>query len=156
MTYAKGTSVSVEKSKAELDKLLAKAGASQRMMGSDDEAGAAFAFFSLSGRQVRIRIPLPKLTDRAVTNDGRGHRRNAEGIRVAHEQASRERWRQLLLLVKAKLEAIALGLSTVEREFLADIYLVDGRTVHQALVEDLDRMYRDGAMPKLLGPGGGG
>lgn len=154
MTYAQGTSVSVEKSRAELDRLLSKAGATQRMMGSDDVAGAAFVVFTLDGRQVRLRIPLPKLTDRKIERDGRGTRRNAEGQRKALEQASRERWRQLLLLVKAKLEAIALGLSTVEREFLADIYLVDGRTVHQALVEDLDRMYRDGAMPKLLGSGG--
>ena len=37
MTFAEGTSVPVERSKAELDGLLAKHGASQRAMGSDDE-----------------------------------------------------------------------------------------------------------------------
>lgn len=152
MTYAADTSVSVEKTRAELDRLLSKAGASQRMMGSDDEAGAAFVVFSLQGRQVRLRVPLPKQSDPRFLRDGRGTRRPASKVIEAWEQACRSRWRQLLLLVKAKLEAIALGLSTVEREFLADIYLSDGRTVHQALVDDLDQMYRDGSVPKMLGP----
>ena len=48
--------------------------------------------------------------------------------------------------------SIALGLSTVEREFLADVYLPDGRTVHQALQDGLSEMYKSGTLPPLLGP----
>ena len=56
------------------------------------------------------------------------------------------------MLVKAKLEYVALGLSTVEREFLADVFLPNGRTVHEELAAGIQQAYLDGAsMPKLLG-----
>lgn len=153
MTYAKGTTVAAEKSRGELDRMLSRAGATQRLMGVDDAEGFAFVGFSLSGRQVRLRVPMPRLDDRRFVRDGRGAQRSKDGIAKAHDQACRERWRQLVLLVKAKLEAIALGLSTVEREFLADVYLPDGRTVHQALQDGLSEMYSTGKLPPLLGSG---
>lgn len=154
MTFASNTSVSVEKSRAELDRVLAKAGASQRMMGSDDAEGVAYVVFTLDKRQVRLRVPMPRADEKRFQRDGRGRPLDASKRAAAYEQGCRTRWRQLLLLVKAKLEAITLGLSTVEREFLADLYLADGRTVHQAIEDGLADMYMTGAMPPLLGPTG--
>lgn len=155
MSYAEGTSVPVEKSRVELETMLAKAGAKQAGVMSDYEGGRATVVFRLADRQVRLVVPLPKLEDFAKRKGRYSYMVAAtkEQQTKAYEQACRTRWRQMVLLVKAKLEAIAMGLSTVEREFLADIYLADGRTVHQALVGDLERMYRDGTMPPLLGPG---
>jgi hypothetical protein len=57
----------------------------------------------------------------------------------------------LVLVVKAKLEAIELGISTVEREFLADVYLPSGQTVHAYLCASLREAYSSGKMPPLLG-----
>ncbi len=160
MTYAAKTEVSVEKTRMELDTLLQKHGAQQRMMGTDDELGLAFAAFTIERRQVRLRIPLPKLEE--VQNDKakhprgfylRGHDQKMIWYRKELEQRQRSRWRALLLLVKAKLEAVQLGVSTVEREFLADISLPDGRSVHQALAQDIESAYLTGAMPPLLGSG---
>lgn len=65
-------------------------------------------------------------------------------------------WRRLVLVVKAKLDLVADGGSTIEREFLADILLPDGRTVHQALGPQLADSYSNGHMPPLLGPALGG
>ena len=42
MTYAKGTTVAAEKSRGELDRMLSRAGATQRLMGVDDAEGFAF------------------------------------------------------------------------------------------------------------------
>lgn len=161
MSYAEATSVSVEKSRAELDGLLSKHGATQRLLGSDDDESFAFAVFRLDGRQVRLRVPLPKRTDaefvrkpappHAVDQSPRP-RPPAEAAKL-WEQACRSRWRALVLLTKAKLEAIALGVSTAEREFLADIYLPNGRTLHEELGAQLEQAYRDGGMPPLLGMG---
>ncbi len=95
---------------------------------------------------------MPRPDERRFLRDGRGVTRSRDAVSKAHDQACRERWRQLVLLVKAKLEAIALGLSTVEREFLADVYLPDGRTVHQALQDGLVEMYKSGTLPPMLGP----
>jgi hypothetical protein len=100
---------------------------------------------------VRLRVPMPMLNNKAFSRDGRGATRTPQKRQEAHEQACRERWRQVVLLLKAKLEAVAIGLSTIEREFLADLYLSDGRTVHEAITEDLANMYETGKVPLLLG-----
>ena len=60
-------------------------------------------------------------------------------------QRARERWRLVILLVKAKLEAIRLGLSTANREFMADLITDDGRTLEEVL--------NGGGMARLLGRG---
>jgi len=155
MTFAENTSVSVEKSRSELETMLMRAGATQRAVLSDDEKGTATVVFKIDGRHVRLTIPLPKLAP-FMTESEIGKRRpwgTPEARRGRWEQACRARWRAMVLLVKAKLEAIEIGLSTFEREFLPDIFLADGRTVHEALVEDLERHYLDGSTPLRLGPG---
>jgi hypothetical protein len=154
MTYAQGTSVSVEKSKMELDVLLKKHGAQRRVFGDDSENGKAFVIFEIKERQFRLDVPLPKLSEFSIGEyRGKPAHRNPEQKERAHEQACRERWRAILLLVKAKLETIALGLSTVDREFLADLMLPNGRTVHSMLSAQVEEMYKLGGMPKLLGGG---
>lgn len=151
-TYAENTSVSVEKSRIELDRMLAGAGATSRGVGSDDAAGVAWVVFRLSDRHVKLSLPLPKLEQFKRAPIRSRVTWTSERQREAWEQACRSSWRALVLLVKAKLEAIHRGISTVEREFLADVYLSDGRTVHEALVTELQRMYVSGKMPALLGP----
>jgi hypothetical protein len=61
--YAAGTSVSVENSKAELDRILGKHGATQRGVMADDVRGLAAIMFVLSDRSYRVEIPLPKIID---------------------------------------------------------------------------------------------
>jgi hypothetical protein len=55
----------------------------------------------------------------------------------AWEQACRSRWRALLLCIKAKLEACAVGITTFDSEFLAHIVTGDGRTVAERIVPQL-------------------
>jgi hypothetical protein len=66
------------------------------------------------------------------------------------EQVEREHWRALLLLVKAKLEFVAGGLSTVEREFLAHVVLPNGSTVGDEIAPRLEQAYATGSVPLLL------
>ena len=53
-----------------------------------------------------------------------GH--TAAAQQAAWEQVCRQRWRALLLIIRAKLEAVASGITTLENEFLANIVLPDG------------------------------
>jgi hypothetical protein len=172
MTYAAKTVVSVERTKAELDALLAAHGAGQRGIMQDDEHGRAVVVFGLGGRHYKLSIPVPgpvEFPDPAkydyeqkgvAAPKSIGWNRWTEGQRRAwvdrqREQATRSRWRAVLLLVKAKLEAIALGTSTAEREFFADLVLPNGRTVHASLAGDIATAYGTGKMPPLLlGVGG--
>ena len=137
--YAHDTRVPVDRSKQELDLLLQKHGASQRGMGVDDERGETVSYFTLDGRQILLRIPMP----------GRTEYRSQESF----EQACRARWRAIVLITKAKLEHIAMGLSTVQDEFMANIRLPNGSTVAEAIAPGLEEMYANGRMPPLLGMG---
>lgn len=147
MTYASGTSVPVERSRAEIDRVLSKHGATSRGVMCDDLEGQAIVAFALSGRHYSIHVPLPrydafemkKLPTRAFPT-----KRTPEQQRAAYEQACRERWRGVVLLLKAKLELVAMGVSTVEKEFLADLVLPGGGRLHDELGPAIADAYSTG------------
>lgn len=70
------------------------------------------------------------------------------------EQRQRSKWRVLVLVVKAKLEAIQSGVVTFEQEFLAHIVMPDNQTVGEHLVSKIAAAYETGKLPPLL-PGMG-
>jgi len=166
--YADGTSVSVEKTRAELESLLSKHGASQRMTATDDVTGRAIITFRLDERMVRLELrsnreslPDPAKADYEQKKvecprgwSGWSRENRKQWVMKQALQHDREAWRRLLLVTKAKLEYIADGASTTEREFFSDILLPDGQTVHQAMAQQIEESYRTGNMPKLL-PGFG-
>ncbi len=120
MTYAVNTSVSIAKSKADIEELIQKAGASQFVSGYRDNL--AVIGFSLSDRQIRFVLPLPeKNSPEFQLTPGRKQKRSEEQAYAAWEQVCRSRWRSLFLVIKAKLEAVDSGISTIEREFFYDI-----------------------------------
>lgn len=161
--YAEGTAVAVSKTKAELDELLMKHGATQRAFAEDEDRGVAIVLFRLANRNVRLEVKLPELFEYSYATRSKwptGAYGWTEARRKAwsaskRDQGCREAWRRVLLVTKAKLELVADGTSSVEREFLADILLPNGQTVHQALAEKIESAYRDGSMPPLLPAYGG-
>ena len=66
------------------------------------------------------------------------------------DQACRQRWRALLLVIKTKLEAVSAGISTLEEEFLANIVLPNNTTAGEWMIPQIDRAYRTSEMPALL------
>jgi hypothetical protein len=151
MRYAEGTSVPVERSKAELEKLLVRYGADQIVTGTDMAAGRAQVGFRKGKKYVRFVLPLPNPSDRAFSHTpGTRKLRSLESARQAWEGACRQRWRALLLVVKAKLEAVDAGISSFDEEFLAHLVLPDGRRVGEVAVPQLEVAYRTGQMPALL------
>lgn len=147
MAYAEKTSVSVAKTKAAIEELVQKYGADQFISGFKDNI--AIVGFSLADRQVRFVLPLPDKAEFLYT-PGRGQRRTDDAAQAAWEQACRSKWRALYLVIKAKLEAVDAGISTFEREFLADIVLPDGQTAGDWIHPQLEQAYLTGNMPPLL------
>lgn len=152
--YAQKTTVPVERSRNEIEATLARYGAQQFMYGWD--AGGALIAFVVEPspgqkRQVRFHLPLPSRDEKRFTHHSRG-RRTPEAAEREWEQACRQRWRSLLLVVKAKLEAVESGIATFEDEFLAYIMLPDGRTVGGWVTPQLDAAYDPdrGLMPASL------
>lgn len=60
----------------------------------------------------------------------------------------------LHLIIKAKLELVASGDTTFDREFMADIMLPNGSTVATHLIPGIVEAYASGKMPLLLPAGG--
>lgn len=144
MQYAKRTTVPTEKSITEIKRTLDRYGASQFAWAEDSQRGLASVQFALAGRCVRLVLRLPDREEFARSKRGR---RKQEHILKAWEQACRQRWRALALAVKAKLEAVESGLSTLEEEFLAWILLPGNTTVGQLMRPQIERAYLTGDMP---------
>jgi hypothetical protein len=128
--YAQNTSVPVGQSRNAIEELLKKKGAKE--FGYVINENLAQIGFRLNDRMVRFSIPVPQKCKKP-------------------EQEERRCWRALLLSIKAKLVAVENGISTFEKEFLAHIVVPgDGRTLGDALIPELDGIYKRQKMPRLL------
>lgn len=148
--YAQDTAVPIEKSQLEVKRILDKFGCDSFATFEGSEAWKII--FASQGRRYRLMVRKPKLSDKEISFIGSGHGRSMAQAKVALEQAYRQRWRGLVLRVKAKIEAIAAGDTKLEHEFLADILLPDGTTVGEWLSPQLATAYQTRKMPLLLGP----
>ena len=110
--------------------------------------------FVCNSRRVRFELTLPDRANPKFARDGRGKTRPPDKRMAAWEQACRQRWRALALVIKAKLEAVESGITSFEDEFLAHIQTPDGRSVGDHVKPALAKMYEDGEMIPLLPPPG--
>ncbi|KKN39463.1 hypothetical protein LCGC14_0743340 [marine sediment metagenome] len=144
--YAQNTSVAVSKSKAEIEKTLTRYGAKEFAYGCG--ADMAMIGFVFEKRTIRITIILPPKEDFRYT--AAQQERNESTIEKHWEQACRQRWRALALVIKAKLEAIESGIASLEDEFLAYTVLPGGSTVGQQLGGEINTIIETGKMSQLL------
>lgn len=147
--YAKNTNVSVEKSRGEIERTLQRYGAERFVYGWDkDNAMIGFQYLS---RAVRMVLVLPEKSEFNKTDTGR--KRAEATVLKEWDQACKQRWRALLLIIKGKLEGVECGIVTFEDEFLAYTVLPDGSTVSQSLQPEIEKALTAGKMPQLLLPG---
>lgn len=133
-TYAKGTSVLVERSKGEVERILTRFGASETIFYQNPQF--VVIAFHVNKRHFKLTFPRPREAD-------------YYGVR-ALAQAERERWREIVAYLKATLIAVEAGFITIETAFLAHTMLPDGVTVGQWIKEQLDEIADSGAMPPML------
>lgn len=137
--YAEGTDVPPDRSKNEFEALLKRHGAKEFIFATKEEGEnrGTRIIYRMHGMMVRQSVLYPAPNDPKY----RGTKADAE---------YRRRWRALVLITKAKLEIIAGGESTFEREFLADLMLPDGKAVGEVLLPQLAEAYETGKTPALL------
>lgn len=145
--YASKTEVSSARSRDEIERTLARYGADQFMYGWQDSA--AVVAFRMQERRVKFLLPLPDRNASEFTRTTRGAR-TAEASARLYEQAVKQRWRALALVIKAKLEAVESGISEFEDEFLAHIMLPGGGTVGEWMRPQIEQAYVTGQMPNDL------
>lgn len=151
--YARNTTVSVSKSRSEIEDNLQRFGADSFGYMTERREGCEVAAiaFRIQGRNVRLFLSLPSREDERfwVTPGGR-RRRDGDQAYKNWEQECRRMWRSLAEVIKAKLIAVDDGISTIEREFMADIMLPDGQTVSEHISEKIGEAYSTGRMVPLL------
>ena len=148
MAYATNTRVAVENSRAELERLLSRHKCTKFATGIDHEAHTATVQFHTHDRIIKFEITLPDPKDPKYRRIKRSYlERTAAGIDKVVEQETRTRWRALLLVIKAKLEAIESGIATFEDEFLAHVLLPNQQTVAEYIGPQVAQIYKTGVMP---------
>lgn len=146
--FAEQTTVSVEKSRAEVERLITRYGASATAVLTTPHD--AIVMFEAKGRRVMFKLPLPAPNDPRFTMSARRLQRSPDAATSAWEQTCRQRWRSLALVIKSKLEAVETGITSFEDEFLAHIVMPDGQTVGDAIKPRIKTMYETGNMQPLL------
>jgi len=142
VSYAEKTSVPIDRSQSEIKKILSKYGANGFAYAENDQF--AMVMFEMSSRRVKFLLPMPPKYSSKAT----------QASIKTYEQLCRTRWRCLALAIKAKLECVESGITTLEQEFMAHIMLPNGQTVGQAMGPQIEQSYRDNKMPHLLGYSG--
>ncbi|MBO9665941.1 MAG: hypothetical protein J7501_03940 [Bdellovibrio sp.] len=142
MAYAEKTKVPVDRSQAEIRKILSKHGASGFAFAEQVEK--ALVQFDIEGRRIRFFLPL------AVKGQTQNKKRYIMGQNEV-DQTNRSKWRGLALAIKAKLECVESGITTLEQEFMAHIALPNGQTVGDLVLPEIAKSYQEKAMPSLLG-----
>lgn len=153
MAFAEGTDVPVARSRAEIETLLMRYGADQFASGYDPKR--AVIQFRAKDRRVRFTIALPDPQEHRFTHVKHAQRyfeqeRTELQARKAYEQECRRLWRALVLVVKAKLEAVESGIATFDAEFMPFIVMPDGKTVGEHVIPAIEQAYTTGKMPPLL------
>ena len=128
--YAQHTKVPVDQTKAEIERTLARYGADR--FAYFIERGKAIIIFEAHGRRLRFDLPV------------------AEGDSEKDQKARRQKWRALLLCIKAKLEAVESKIESFEEAFLAHVVMPDGKTVSSHALPAIAAAYEGGQMVPLL------
>jgi hypothetical protein len=154
--YARETTVPVDKSKREIEQTLMRYGASEFHSGWKQDS--SMIGFRINNLFIRFVLPIPSRKEKHFTHKKDRYDfwqpRTEQQAEKAWEQEVRQRWRALLLVIKAKLEAVECGISTIQNEFLAHIVLPDQSTVGEWMVDTIAAI-KDGRMPRLIaGPVG--
>lgn len=129
--YAEKTKVPVSRSKAELEALITRFGATSFMSGMNGET--AVIAFEAHGRRVVFRMQMPE-------------------PKPANAQETRRRWRALTTTIKAKLVSVVDGIETFEEAFMAHVMMPDGLTVGEHVGPRIAQTYETQAMQPLLPP----
>jgi hypothetical protein len=143
--YAATTTVPVDRSRTEIERILVRYGATQFAYGwAGDKAMIAFV---MRDRQIRFLVPMPDPSDRDITHSANERRRTPSVAKTAYDQTVRARWRSLALVIKAKLEAVNSDIVTFEDEW------ADNSTVGDRLFPAIEQAYSTGTVPALLALG---
>lgn len=146
MAYAADTTVTIARSKEEIEKIVTRYGATAFMIGW--ATGGAAVRFDMRGRRIQFLLHLPDPDSFRSTPSGQS--RSASAAKVAADKEHRRLWRALALVIKAKLEAVESGIVTFDQELGMHFVLPNDQTVYDAVRPGIEAAYERGDMTPLL------
>ena len=114
--FASRTKVPVEKTRADIERLIKRYGANGFVSGW--QGSVARIEFLCADRHIRMSVVVPD-----------------------NDQAARQKWRALLLVIEAKLESVDAKIATLEQAFATDIMMPGGKTVWEEIREPIKLAY---------------
>lgn len=147
--FAENTTVSAEKSRAEIETLLRKHDIKDIAVVS--VRGHSVIAFQRGMVSYRLSIAPLDPESREFTHTKQGYLRCDSDKERLVAQEERRRWRAMLLVLKGKLVAAADGVVTFEQEFLAYAIARDGKTIGEHVIPQLEQGSLD--MTQLALPG---
>jgi hypothetical protein len=156
MSYASGTSVPVERSKAELSTVLAAHGCDDVCIGDSAAQRKIMILFSYREIRCRLTIPTPALQEERFRLTATKRRRTPDEAAEAWRQEMRRVWRVIVLTVKARFEEIDNALFTPAQALVSWALLADGTTIHDRADAAVKRLSEHGSPPTwtaMLGVG---
>ena len=130
--YAEGTKVEVQSSRGEITGILAKHGV-ERMGWTSEPTGDSLVF-ELHGGTYRLTMTKPTAEGLRARDGGQYSYPHNVDWEAKATQEWRRVWRANVLLLKAKLEFIDSGDTTIDRELLPYRVLKGGQTIEEVLV----------------------
>jgi hypothetical protein len=115
--YAKDTRVPVDRTRAEIERIVQKYGANKFATAVDNQSRIVMIEFGIRNRRIRFELHQPP---------------------DKHPQKVRSAWRALLLAIKAKLESVQSGIETFDEAFLAHVVMPDGRRFGEIVIPQLE------------------
>lgn len=137
--YAKSTKVSIQRTILEIQKTLMRFGADT--FAFIEQRDCTVIGFRCHNRNVRINVNYPAEPE-------------GSSLKIKWKQGKRQKFRALLLVIKAKLVAVEEGVASFETEFLPYLVTSNGATIAEKIIPELDDFSSSGDMRLLTdGPG---
>lgn len=149
--YAAETDVPVVNTKGDIEKQLKRYGASG--FGYMTQGRVNAVMFEMHDRRIILRVELPDPTSVEMTTQLRSgnYITSRSELERRASQVERQRWRALLMVIKAKLESVESEIETFEEAWLSHIVLPStGQTYGEFAIPQLDEVYRTHENPPMI------
>lgn len=113
--YTANSNVPVDQSRHEIHRILARHRAKD--IGYESTPTGSVLRFVLQGHPIRFAVPAPDPQAREFWFTPTGQQRSWEAAAEAHAANERQRWRALTQLIRAKIQAIEIGVLSFDSEF---------------------------------------
>lgn len=141
--YASNTSVSEDRSRIEIERLLMRYGADE--FGYMTRKNEAIIMFVFKGLHIEMKVPLPNQDDEKFCTTPTGRKTRSEDAAFREwEKEIRRRWRSLCLVIKALLVGIDDGVLTFEQAFMSYMVWGNGLTTSQLLLPTIHHALETG------------